>query len=101
LEYLGRTAAGGVLDRRVAVDEGQAQPLGEAAPHRRLAYPHQSDQHDWPVKALPQIHNLKGLYSGLAARQKREPCPALQSSSSSSCSSSARLSSFPRSPRNN
>ena len=76
-EDFGRGIAGSVLDLGVAVDERQAEALGKASPDRRLANPHQTDQHYRPVETLSQFHTLKGLYSGYEARQKRLPCQKL------------------------
>jgi hypothetical protein len=48
----GRRQAGGVGDRRIAVDERQAQPPGEPPSDRRFPHSHQPHQHDWPVEPL-------------------------------------------------
>ena len=56
-EHLGGRIAGGVLDLGVAVDEGQAEPLGQAPPDRRLPDPHQPDQHHGPVETLAKFHH--------------------------------------------
>ncbi|PAV92941.1 hypothetical protein WR25_04462 [Diploscapter pachys] len=45
-EDLGDGHARRLLDRVVGVDEGQPQAGGKAAPHGRLADPHQPDEHD-------------------------------------------------------
>ena len=83
LEYLGGGIAGGVLDFRIAIDEGQAEAPREPPPDRRLSNPHQPDQHDRPVETLSQIHCLKGYTAASPARQKPPPCPDRSCSSSS------------------
>ena len=77
LEHLGGGVAGGVLDRRVAVDEGQAEPLGQPPPDRRLSHSHQPDEHHRPVETLRQIHHLKGLYSGSPRSAKAPAMPRI------------------------
>ena len=64
LEHFGGGEAGGVLDRRVAVDEGQAEPLGEPAADGRLAGAHQPDEDDRTVETVCQLSHAQGLYSG-------------------------------------
>ena len=50
LENLGRRVSGCVLDRRIAVHEGDAEPLREPPPDGRLADAHQADEHDRAVE---------------------------------------------------
>ena len=68
---------GGILDLVVAVDERQAQPLGEAAADGRLARPHQADEDDWTVKAVGQILHRSGLYIRAWGRAKAFPMKPL------------------------
>ena len=49
LEDLRDRLAGGRLDLRVGIDERQSEAGGEPAPDRRLAAPHQADEHDRAV----------------------------------------------------
>ena len=75
LEDLGGREPGGVLDRRVAVDERQAEPPREAAADRRLSYAHQPHQHDRPVKAVAEFYHSRGYTAahplGKSARMSR------------------------------
>ena len=49
-----------VLDRGIAVDERQPEPLGEPPADRRFSHSHQPHQHDRPVEAFSQIRHQKG-----------------------------------------
>ena len=71
LEHLGGGIAGGILDRGIAVDEGQAEAPGQAAPDRRLSDPHQPDQHHRPVETLAQFHHLRGYTAASALGKSR------------------------------
>ena len=74
-EDFGGGETGRVLDRTVAVDEGQAETLGQAPPDRRFSNTHQSDQHDGPVETLPQLNHVKDYTAawplGKSARMSR------------------------------
>ena len=65
LEDFRRGQARSVLDGRVAVDEGQAEPLRKAAAHRRLARPHEADEDDWAIETLGEFMHARG-YTALA-----------------------------------
>ena len=69
-EDLGGAVAGGVLDRGIAVDERQAQPLGEALADSRFTGAHQADQDDWPVEALRQLFHRRGYTWACLVGQK-------------------------------
>ena len=76
LEHLGGRKAGRILDLGVAVDERQAEPLGQPAADRRLARPpsarpaRSADRDAWPVPS-----SLRGYTAACRARQKPPPCP--------------------------
>ena len=73
LEDFRRGVAGRVLDRGIAVDERQAQPLRQALADSRFTRAHQSDQHNRPIEALRQLFHKPGLYIGLSGRAKGPP----------------------------
>ena len=83
LEHFRGAKTGGVLDGRIAVDERQAQPPGEAFADSRFSRAHQSDQDDRPVEALRQLFHEAGLYIGLSGRAKGPACHDQPCSSSS------------------
>ena len=64
-EDFGGGEARGILNRRIAVDERQAQPLGQPPADRRLASPHQADEYDWTVETLGEFMHAQG-YTALA-----------------------------------
>ena len=70
LEHSAGGIAGGILDRGVAVDEWQAEPLRQPPADRRLADAHQADEDHRPVETLAEIHHLTGLYSGFRSSAK-------------------------------
>ena len=79
LEHLGGRIAGGILDRRIAVDEGQAEPLREAPADGRFAGAHQADEDDWAVEAFGQLFHARGYTAGRKVGQKPIPIPKVES----------------------
>ena len=75
LEHLGGRKACGVLDRRVAVDELQAEPPCKTPSDSRFSHSHQSDQHDRPIEALAEFYHPGGYTAarplGKSARMSR------------------------------
>ena len=61
LEDLRGGQAGRVLDGRVAIDEGQAEPLRQPPADRRLASPHQADEDDWTVETLGEFMHARAI----------------------------------------
>lgn len=53
LEDFGGRKSGCVLDRCVTIDKRQPEPPRETPPDGRFSDPHQPDQHNWAVEALP------------------------------------------------
>ena len=72
--FCGRKACG-VLDRRVAVDELQAEALCKAPADGGFSYSHQPHQHDRPIEALAEFYHLGGYTAahplGKSARMSR------------------------------
>ena len=64
-----------VFDFGIAVDECQAQTLGQASTHRRFSDPHQPDQHHGTIETLRQFMHRKGYTAapplGKSARMSR------------------------------
>ena len=61
---------GGILDRRIAVDEGEVEAPREASADRRLADAHQADKDNRFIKAFDEILHSLGLYMGMHGRAK-------------------------------
>ena len=71
----GGAETGGILDRRIAVDERQVEPLREAPADGRLADTHQADKDDRFIKAVRQTMHGQGGYTwGCMVGQKAD-CP--------------------------
>lgn len=58
-EQLAPGESDGLFNLRIAVDERQTQPLGQAPTYRRFSYPHQPDENHRPVEALRQIRHFE------------------------------------------
>ena len=78
LEHLGGGVAGGVLDRGVAVDERQSEPLGQAPADRGFAGAHEADENDRAVETVWSAFPRSGLYSGRARSAKAAHSRSLQ-----------------------
>ena len=76
LEDFGGRIAGGILDRRIAVDERQAEPPREAPADGRFAGAHQADKDDWAIEAGGQLFHARGYTAGRKVGQK--PIPVAQ-----------------------
>lgn len=72
--FRGRKACG-ILDRRVAVDELQAEALCKTPADGGFSYSHQPHQHDRPIEALAEFYHLGGYTAahplGKSARMSR------------------------------
>jgi len=75
LEYFGGRKTGGILDRRVAVDELQAEAPCKTPADGRFSYSHQPDQHDRPIEAIAEFYHPGGYTAahplGKSARMSR------------------------------
>ncbi len=69
-ENFARRIAYCVLDLGIAVDEGQTQPPGKAAPDGRLASAHQADENYWTVEMLGKILHGRGYTAAPKLGQK-------------------------------
>src|SRR5215213_9461570 len=72
-ENLRRRISGRILDRRIAVDEGNAEPLRKPPPEGRFANAHQADEDDRAVEKLAQITHLKGYTAALKVAKSPSP----------------------------
>lgn len=70
LEKLRSTNSRGLLDLVIAVNEWQAEPLGQPSANRGLACAHESDKHDRSIKRGGQLFHEAGLYIEAQGRAK-------------------------------
>ena len=79
LEYFRGRISGSILNRRIAVDERQAEALRKAAPDGRFTRAHQSDEDDWTIETGGQLFHARGYTAGRKVGQKPIPIPKVES----------------------
>ncbi len=78
LENLGDADPGGLLDRLVGVDEGEAEPARQPPPDRRLARAHQADERDRLFMRAGRVRHEAGAIQNASRWGKR---PAMRRTS--------------------
>src|SRR5207248_2539841 len=73
-EELGDRLAGALLDRRVEIEEGTVEPLGELAPERGLARAHEADEDDVAAERV-QCQPTRSTYARHAATKSPTASP--------------------------